>query len=205
VAPPAAAGSKGYVENTHTGIWDVVELQTPGARIGWEVDEARVTLEGVDLAVMPPCGVYPSPPHAGMPATQAAWRSAMSGSPSCCAMTSGGRHRIPGGLWSGGSPRRVGGSFGGPRGLLGNRAHHSGLQAEIEARYVRVVGGSNVSPVWAGAAFGEAAERTPGLQACVCVLSSNMVRGAPSSVVPLKIRGPIPRPRTACLFPSRCA
>lgn len=64
---------KSYAKNTQTGIWDVVPPQTPGARLGWDIDESRPTLEGVDLAVMPPCGVYRSPSRAGIAVTAAAY------------------------------------------------------------------------------------------------------------------------------------
>lgn len=64
---------KSYAKNAQTGVWDVVPPQSPGARSGWEIDESRPVLEGVDLAVMPPCGVYRSPSRVGIAVTPAAW------------------------------------------------------------------------------------------------------------------------------------
>lgn len=64
---------KTYLKNAQTGVWDLVPPQTPGARLGWDVDENRATLEGVDLAVMPPCGVYRSPSRGGIAVTPASW------------------------------------------------------------------------------------------------------------------------------------
>lgn len=73
LAPWIAQCGKSYLKNAQTGVWDVVEAQTPGAKVGWEIDESRATLEGVDLAEMPPCGVYRSPARAGIAVTPAAW------------------------------------------------------------------------------------------------------------------------------------
>lgn len=73
LAPWISQCGKSYVKNPQTGVWDVVEPQTPGAKTGWDVDESRATLEGVDLAVMPPCGVYRSPSRAGIAVTPTAW------------------------------------------------------------------------------------------------------------------------------------
>lgn len=73
LAPWIAQCGKTFAKNAQSGIWEVVPPQTPGARIGWEIDESRPRLEGVDLAVMPPCGVYRSPSRAGIAVTPAAW------------------------------------------------------------------------------------------------------------------------------------
>jgi len=73
LAPWIAQCGKSFVKNAQTSTWEVVEAATPGARIGWEIDENRAMLEGVDLAAMPPCGVYRSPSRAGIAVTPAAW------------------------------------------------------------------------------------------------------------------------------------
>jgi endonuclease/exonuclease/phosphatase family metal-dependent hydrolase len=73
LAPWTAQCGKSFAKNAQSGVWEVVPPQTPGARIGWEIDESRPTLEGVDLAVMPPCGVYRSPSRAGIAVTPASW------------------------------------------------------------------------------------------------------------------------------------
>ena len=65
--------SKSFAKNSQTGVWEVVSPQTAGAKVGWSVDESRPSLEGVDLTVMPPCGVYRSPSRAGIAVTPAAW------------------------------------------------------------------------------------------------------------------------------------
>lgn len=73
LGPWIAQCGKSYAKDSASGLWKVVPAQTPGAQIGWEVDESRPQLEGVDLAVMPPCGVYRSPSRAGIAVTPAAW------------------------------------------------------------------------------------------------------------------------------------
>lgn len=73
VGPWIAQCGKSYAKNPQTGTWEVVSPQAPGARTGWEVDESRPVLEGVDLAVMPPCGVYRSSSRVGIAVTPAAW------------------------------------------------------------------------------------------------------------------------------------
>ena len=65
--------SKNFAKNAQTGVWEAVAPQMPGARIGWEINESRPTLEGVDLAVMPPCGVYRSPSRVGIAVTPASY------------------------------------------------------------------------------------------------------------------------------------
>lgn len=73
LGPWIAQCGKSYAKDSASGIWKVVPAQMPGAQIGWEIDESRPQLEGVDLAVMPPCGVYRSPSRAGIAVTPAAW------------------------------------------------------------------------------------------------------------------------------------
>lgn len=73
VGPWIAQCGKAYSKNPESGVWELVAPQTPGARPGWDIDESRPTLEGVDLAVMPPCGVYRSPSRAGIAVTLSSW------------------------------------------------------------------------------------------------------------------------------------
>ena len=73
LAPWIAQCGKSYAKSAQSGVWEVVPAQTPGGRIGWEIDDSRPTLEGVDLAVMPPCGVYRSPSRAGIAVTPVSW------------------------------------------------------------------------------------------------------------------------------------
>lgn len=73
LGPWIAQCSKTYAKNAQSGIWEVAQPQTTGARSGWAIDESRPVLEGVDLAVMPPCGVYRSPSRAGIAVTPGAW------------------------------------------------------------------------------------------------------------------------------------
>jgi endonuclease/exonuclease/phosphatase family metal-dependent hydrolase len=65
--------SKSFVKNAQTAVWEVVPPQTAGSKLGWSIDGSRPSLEGVDLTVMPPCGVYRSPSRAGIAVTPAAW------------------------------------------------------------------------------------------------------------------------------------
>jgi endonuclease/exonuclease/phosphatase family metal-dependent hydrolase len=73
LVPWIAQCGKSFAKNPQSGVWEIVPDQTPGARIGWQIDDRRPTLEGVDLAVMPPCGVYRSPSRAGIAVTPASW------------------------------------------------------------------------------------------------------------------------------------
>jgi endonuclease/exonuclease/phosphatase family metal-dependent hydrolase len=73
LGPWLAQCGKSYAKNDQTGVWEVVVPLTAGSRIGWEIDESRPTLEGVDLAVMPPCGVYRSPSRVGITVTPASY------------------------------------------------------------------------------------------------------------------------------------
>ncbi len=50
--------SSSFVENKSTGRWDLAADGATGSTVGWLVKGDRVTLEGVDLVKMPPCGVY---------------------------------------------------------------------------------------------------------------------------------------------------
>lgn len=72
-APWIAQCGKHFAKNADTGIWEVASAQTAGASIGWQVDDRRPTLQGVDLAVMPPCGVYRDPSRVGIAVTPGAW------------------------------------------------------------------------------------------------------------------------------------
>lgn len=73
LGPWIAQCGKTYSKNTQTGVWEVAPAQVAGARIGWDIVESRPTLEGVDLAVMPPCGVYRSPARTGIAVTPASY------------------------------------------------------------------------------------------------------------------------------------
>lgn len=73
LTPWLAQCGKSFAKNARTGVWEVVPAATPGAKRGWEITESRPSLEGVDLSVMPPCGVYRSPSRDGIAVTPAAW------------------------------------------------------------------------------------------------------------------------------------
>jgi hypothetical protein len=47
--------SKSYQKDQSDGIWKPTESN---GTIGWSIKESRAKLEGVELSVMPPCGVY---------------------------------------------------------------------------------------------------------------------------------------------------
>lgn len=46
---------------------------TQGATVGWYIKESRAQLEGVDLSVMPPCGVYQAPARVNVAVTPASF------------------------------------------------------------------------------------------------------------------------------------
>jgi endonuclease/exonuclease/phosphatase family metal-dependent hydrolase len=71
--PWMAQCGKHFAKNAATGVWELALPQTAGASIGWQVDDRRPTLQGVDLAVMPPCGVYRDPSRVGIAVTPGAW------------------------------------------------------------------------------------------------------------------------------------
>jgi endonuclease/exonuclease/phosphatase family metal-dependent hydrolase len=73
LGPWIAQCSKSFKKDESTDTWEVVPPQTAGARTGWSITEGRPKLEGVDLAVMPPCGVYRSPSREGIAVTPASW------------------------------------------------------------------------------------------------------------------------------------
>ncbi len=73
LGPWIAQCGKTFAKNSSSGVWEVVPVQTAGARLGWDITESRPTLEGVDLAVMPPCGVYRSPSREGIAVTPGSW------------------------------------------------------------------------------------------------------------------------------------
>ena len=58
VSPWLTQCSKSYEKNAADGVWRVVPAQQPGSTPGWLIQESRSMLEGVDLSLMPPCGVY---------------------------------------------------------------------------------------------------------------------------------------------------
>jgi endonuclease/exonuclease/phosphatase family metal-dependent hydrolase len=73
LGPWIAQCGKSFAKNSQTGVWEVVPPVSAGSRVGWDITESRPTLEGVDLSVMPPCGVYRSPSREGIAVTPAAW------------------------------------------------------------------------------------------------------------------------------------
>ncbi|MEN5202546.1 endonuclease/exonuclease/phosphatase family protein [Pseudomonas wadenswilerensis] len=54
--------SKTYAKDAQ-GDWKLVPVGTPQAKRGWDISESRASLEGVDLARMPPCAVYMTATH----------------------------------------------------------------------------------------------------------------------------------------------
>lgn len=68
----AAQCSKHYARDEADGIWKPVAAGTPGALPGWDVRESRAQLQGVDLSVMPPCGVYQGVNREGLVVTRGA-------------------------------------------------------------------------------------------------------------------------------------
>lgn len=62
-----------YVKDPADQIWKPVPASVPGATQGWMIKESRAKLEGVDLSVMPPCGVYESPSHAKIAVTESSF------------------------------------------------------------------------------------------------------------------------------------
>lgn len=71
---PAWAGQcgKSYEKDAASGVWKVVADGKEGSTVGWHIKEGRAQLEGVDLSVMPPCGVYEGPDRSKIPVTMAA-------------------------------------------------------------------------------------------------------------------------------------
>jgi endonuclease/exonuclease/phosphatase family metal-dependent hydrolase len=63
--------SKSYVKDTNDGIWKPAAADNKSATVGWYIKESRAKIEGVDLAVMPPCGVYESANREKIPVTPA--------------------------------------------------------------------------------------------------------------------------------------
>ncbi len=63
---------RSYSRNTVTRRWDV-SATGAGATTGWFITETRASLEGVDLSVMPPCGVYQDGARNGIAVTPAAF------------------------------------------------------------------------------------------------------------------------------------
>ncbi|HEY1090554.1 MAG TPA: endonuclease/exonuclease/phosphatase family protein [Burkholderiaceae bacterium] len=55
------------------GVWQPTAAGSEGAQIGWQIKESRARLAGVDLAVMPPCGVYEAPGRVALAVTPGAW------------------------------------------------------------------------------------------------------------------------------------
>lgn len=58
ITPWLTQCSKSYEKSVADGVWRVVPAQQAGSTPGWLIQESRSRLEGVDLSLMPPCGVY---------------------------------------------------------------------------------------------------------------------------------------------------
>jgi endonuclease/exonuclease/phosphatase family metal-dependent hydrolase len=63
--------NKRYVKDTTDGIWKPAADDNKSATVGWYIKESRAKVEGVDLAVMPPCGVYEAGNREKIPVTPA--------------------------------------------------------------------------------------------------------------------------------------
>jgi endonuclease/exonuclease/phosphatase family metal-dependent hydrolase len=61
--------NKRYVKDAADGVWKPAASDSTAATIGWFIKESRAKVEGVDLAVMPPCGVYENPIREKIPVT----------------------------------------------------------------------------------------------------------------------------------------
>lgn len=61
--------SKSFRKNVATGMWELAPAGAEDTRRGWDITESRARLEGVSLAVMPPCAVYMTPARVGIPVT----------------------------------------------------------------------------------------------------------------------------------------
>lgn len=64
---------RSFVKDAGDGVWKPVPAGTQGATVGWYIKESRAKLEGVDLSVMPPCGVYQTPARVNVAVTPAAF------------------------------------------------------------------------------------------------------------------------------------
>ena len=60
-----------YLRDNADGIWKPVTAGTAGATTGWQIQEPRAKVQGVDLSVMPPCGVYQAADRSVVPVTAA--------------------------------------------------------------------------------------------------------------------------------------
>jgi endonuclease/exonuclease/phosphatase family metal-dependent hydrolase len=65
--------SRSFKKNPTTKRWDLVSSDTAGTTVGWFIKESRANLEGVDLAKMPPCGVYQDSRFKGIAVTPASY------------------------------------------------------------------------------------------------------------------------------------
>lgn len=61
--------SRSFAKDASDGVWKTVAANGQGATVGWLIKESRPKLEGVDLAVIPPCGVYQTATRANVPVT----------------------------------------------------------------------------------------------------------------------------------------
>lgn len=62
---------RSFVKDAGDGVWKPVPAGTQGATVGWYIKESRAKLEGVDLSLMPPCGVYQTPARVNVAVTPA--------------------------------------------------------------------------------------------------------------------------------------
>lgn len=72
LSPWISQCSKTYAKDPQ-GVWRLAPAGTPQAKRGWEISESRVTLEGVDLSVMPPCAVYTTSSFQGIEVTTSSY------------------------------------------------------------------------------------------------------------------------------------
>lgn len=63
---------RSYVLDADSKRWDLAATNS-SATTGWFIKETRASLEGVDISVMPPCGVYQDGAYRGIAVTRAAF------------------------------------------------------------------------------------------------------------------------------------
>ena len=60
-----------YLRDDTDGIWKPVPTGIAGATTGWQIQEPRAKVQGVDLSIIPPCGVYQAAGRSVVPVTAA--------------------------------------------------------------------------------------------------------------------------------------
>lgn len=73
LAPWISACAKTYVRDAASGTWLLTSPGAPGGSQGWDITEYRARIVGVDLSVMPPCGVYQTADHRNIPVSPEAY------------------------------------------------------------------------------------------------------------------------------------